>query len=339
MPEYDDPPLSEAATREIDSILAEIDDPALKQEWRHKLERIFSVRADRAEKNGKVSNEAYERALRQGIEDPLDYAQRAVDLSVREAIHMKKVRSIKNWSVEADTKVANRAAESSELLSKTASQGLRRRPQDDRLYVTTIGAEEKAGRLTFSGLVAVKIEKRIPGYRLPHWEKTTPPLKLMALSVETQRRGARTINLRIGHETSLKALASPRGPVSYIQNQVRQVFRRRFADDAPEFWFVMEKDTHDRFHLHGAYEHIGHLDHGLIDDALRDAGGWAGNAGKGLSQFSKPQNDAFAWAAYCLKRVNLTASMTDRKLIASTAEVRDAARGSWDQLRDRLSRA
>jgi hypothetical protein len=160
----------------------------------------------------------------------------------------------------------------------------------------------------------------------------------MALSLETGKRGGRTINLRISHNASAKALGSSRGPVSFVQNQVRDTLKRRFEADAPEFWFVMEQDPVKGFHLHGAYEYALNIDYLDIDRALRDAGGWGNTAGKGLSQMSVPLKDPIWWAHYTVKRINLTRMLTDRRLFASTSEIRDAARGGWEAVRARMPR-
>jgi hypothetical protein len=121
-----------------------------------------------------------------------------------------------------------------------------------------------------------------------------------------------------------------------MQNQVRETLKRRFEADAPEFWFVMERDTDDHFHLHGAYVDQGHVPHGLVDVALRDAGGWTSTNAAGLAQRSVEIRDPLYWGSYVVKQMNLTANMTDRKLLASTAEIRDAARGGWDRWRSQL---
>ena len=163
------------------------------------------------------------------------------------------------------------------------------------------------------------------------------PLKVMAMSLETGKRGGRTINLRISHDAAAKALRSSRGPVSFVQNQVRDTLKRRFEADAPEFWFVMEQDPKG-FHLHGAYEHASHINYVDIDRALRDAGGWESTQGKGLGQMSVFLKDPIWWAHYTVKQINVTRMLTDRKLFASTAEIRDAARGSWEAVRARMPR-
>ena len=93
-----------------------------------------------------------------------------------------------------------------------------------------------------------------------------------------------------------------------------------------------------RSHLHGAYEHAPNIDYLDIDRALRDAGGWGNANGKGLGQVSRILKDPIWWAHYTAKRINLTRSLTDRKLFASTAEIRDAARGSWEAVRARMPR-
>lgn len=325
--------LSAANERLLDDILADVSDPGTRSQLELKFRRKLKAKEDRAKANQEIFNTAFERAVSLGIDDPQDYADSAVDLAFMERIHAMKVAVIRKAPVRMATNQANRTAEADEALSKSANPSQRRSLQNDRKYLALVGSEDRAGRLVPGGLVGAKIQKLVPGYKLPHWQKTTLPLQVMALSLETHKRGGRTINLRLSHERGLKALGSSRGPASFVQNQVREMFKRRFAADSPEFWFVIERDADDRFHLHGAYVDQAHIDCRFVDKALRDAGGWSAGSGSGLGQISKPLNDAVWWASYCVKRLNLTATMTDRKLLASSAEIRDSARGSWENTR------
>lgn len=317
-------------------ILSDVADSDLRADLEARLRRRLAAREDRADANQKVFSDAYGRALALGIEDPVEYAQRAVKLDFMGNIHAMKVAALRKASARMAANEANRDAVAEEGASRTASPSQRRNPQRDREYLEIVGSEEKAGRLQSRGLVGSKIQKRLGNYRLPHWEKTTLPLKVMALSMEAHMRGGRTINLRLGHEVSRKALSSSRGPVSFVQNQVRETFKRRFADDSPEFWFVMERDTDNLFHLHGAYVDQAHIPHAEVDAALRDAAGWSAAQGVGLAQKSAELKDPIFWAHYTVKQMNLTAGITERKLLASTAGLRDASRVAWDHRRSKL---
>lgn len=328
-----------ANERLLAEVLSDVSDPGVRAELEKRFRRRLKAKEDRAEGNEAVFNAAYGKALSLGIEDPLEYAQRAVKLAFMESIHAIKVAAVRKAPVRMAMSGANRAAVAAEAASKTANPNQRRNPQRDREYLKIIGSAERGGRLSTPGLVGAEIEKALGRYRPPHWEKTTLPLKVAALSLETEKRGGRTINLRIGDTFSRKALGASRGPVSFMQNQVRETLKRRFADDAPEFWFVMERDTDDLFHLHGAYVDQDHVPYKLIDAALRDAGGWATPTGKGRAHQSAPLEDPLFWASYVVKQMNLTTTMTDRKLIASTAELRDAARGAWATVRNTLPRS
>ena len=328
--------LSPKAEDEIDSILAIFDDPAQRAEWEVTLRRNFTGRAELADAYDKVRQEAFGRAVTANMADPADYADKAVKLARMERIAEKQLAGVRRRGKTIGLGASNLGAELAEVASRTANPNQRRNQQRDRKYLEIVGAAERNGQLTQTGLVGSKITKALGSYRLPHWEKTTIPLKVLALSYETAKREGRTINLRISHEAQEKALASSRGPVSFVQNQVRETLKRRFEADAPEFWFVMEWDGENRFHLHGGYELQSHIDHQLIDTALRNAGGWSGAAASGLAQVSTKLIDPIVWASYVMKHLNLTATVTDRKLLASTAQIRDAARGSWDGLRSRL---
>lgn len=328
--------LKPANERLLAEVLSDVSDPALRSELEASFRQRLKAREDLAEANETVFNAAYERALSLGIDDPAEYSRRAVKLAFMESIHAAKVAAIRKSPLRMAMNEANRAALAAEIASRTANPAQRRNHQRDREYLEIIGSAEREGRLSAPGLVGAEIEKKLGRYKLPHWEKTTLPLKVAALSLETAKRGGRTINLRIGHTFSQKALGASRGPVSFMQNQVRETLRRRFEADAPEFWFVMERDTDDLFHLHGGYVDQGHIPHGLVDAALRDAGGWTGTPGAGLAQKSAALKDPLFWAWYVVKQMNLTPTLTNRKLLASTAEIRDAARGAWDGWRSRL---
>jgi hypothetical protein len=337
VPKRPDVILSPADEQLIEDMLAEMEDPDLRAEWDRKLRKKLAARAASSEENRETSNEAFERAKNAGIADIADYSMRARQIARGQKWLNSKAAALKARPQIFATKVANRAADQAEQASKSASPGKRRLLQADRRYLEITGIADRNGQPMTSGSVAAEIKKTLQGYKLPHWEKTTLPLKVLALSIETGKRGGRTINLRISHDASAKALRSSRGPVSFVQNQVRETLKRRFEADAPEFWFVMEQDPKG-FHLHGAYEHASHINYLDIDRALRDAGGWGSTQGKGLSQMSVCLKDPIWWAHYTVKQINVTRMLTDRKLFASTAEIRDAARGGWEAVRARMPR-
>lgn len=181
-------------------ILSDVADSGLRADLEAHLRKRLAAREDRADANQKVFNDAYHRALALGIEDPDDFAQRAVKLDFMRNVLAMKVAALRKASSRMAANEANRNALENEAASRTASPDQRRNPQRDREYLEIVGSEERAGRLQSSGLVGAKIQKRLGNYRLPHWEKTTLPLKVMALSMEAHMRGGRTINLRLGHE-------------------------------------------------------------------------------------------------------------------------------------------
>ena len=336
MPKRPDVILSPADEQLIEDLLSEMSGE-LRAEWDHRLRKELAEKAGAAEDGQRASNEAFERAKDTGIADIAGYTMRARKLAHLQRRMGRKLAALKAMPQGFATKAANRAADQGEQASKSASPEMRRMLQADRRYLSITGTADRNGQPMSSGSVGAEIKKSLPGYKLPHWGKTTLPLKVMAMSLETGKRGGRTINLRISHDASAKALGSSRGPVSFVQNQVRETLKRRFEADAPEFWFVLEQDPKG-FHLHGAYEHASHINYLDIDRALRDAGGWGSTQGRGLSQMSVFLKDPIWWAHYTVKQINVTRMLTDRKLFASTAEIRDAARGGWEALRVRMPR-
>lgn len=318
------------------SILSEVVDPALRVQLERKLRAKLMHREKLGSENREVFNDAYGRAVALGIEDPLEYAQRAVKIRKLERITERNLKALRKAPRNAAAKDADRLARKIEKLSRTANPRRRRNPQSDLAYVRILGLAQEEGWLGDADLVGAEIEKQIPGYKPPIWEKSGPAMKILGLALETHRRGGRTINLRLSKELEDKAIASSRGPVSFLQNQVRETLKRAFADDAPEFWCVLERDSSNRLHLHGAYIHEPHVDHHLIDAALGRAGRWEPPLGKGLPQKSEPLTEPFVWVAYILKHTNHLAMEIERKLFAATAGLRSDAIGRWPEVRSTL---
>jgi hypothetical protein len=327
--------LSKQSEQDLISILDHISDPEVRRTQERQLRRQFAQRDEEAAASARVFQEAREWAVLHAHPDPVEHALLKVETAKKLRMLERRTRAALGASLRAAAKDADRLADRYERASRTANPGQRRKLQQDRKYVAILGDAEREGRF---GSVEAEIEKNLRGYKPECWEKATLPLKVLALCLETKRIGGRTINLRISDEMGHKALASERGPVSFVQNQVREMLKRTFADDAPDFWFVMERDTKERFHLHGAYVAPAHIDHALIDDALRRASRWGDPSTRGKAQVSDDLGDAYGWAAYLLKRMNLTRMVTERKLLACTAPLRSSAMGRWASLRENLPR-
>lgn len=154
-------------------------------------------------------------------------------------------------------------------------------------------------------------------------------------AVPSANSNARTsLRLELSKEINEAARRSPRGIVSYMQDRIRKALKEAFADDAPEFWFVLERDNATRCHLHGAVvvPHPGCEP--MIDEALRKAGGsWAQ---KSFQQVGSKLNDPIWWAHYTIKSLNMTVLDIDTRLFASTVGIRQAAREGWGPLRLKL---
>lgn len=124
-----------------------------------------------------------------------------------------------------------------------------------------------------------------------------------------------------------------------MQDRIRKHLKQEFGE-APEFWFVVERDNKERFHLHGAV--VCGLDNEDVyrraDQALKRAGGtWTkAKAGRLFQQHSRSLDDPYVCAGYVVKDINLTSMDIEHKLLASTAEIRASARGGWDALRSSL---
>jgi hypothetical protein len=229
----------------------------------------------------------------------------------------------------------NRAAAKVEKASSSAKPRRRRFLQKDHAYLRIIGSAEKDERLGDAASVVREIEKTLTRYRLPHWEKTTLPLKALACSLESSKAGAQTINLRPNHETCHKALQSPRGAAAYMEDRIKRALEDKFGmGNVPDFWFVIESDTHERFHVHGAVvtpKGIADAED-TVDDALRAAGGlWSAPGGHQHQQVHAPLRDPAWWASYACKELNVTADRLGIKnTFAATYGMRRAARVGWD---------
>lgn len=327
--------LSKQSEQELASILDTISDPEVRRAQEKRLRRELARQEEEAEKSEQVFRDAYEWAERRAHPDPFEHALLKMKHAKKLRMLERRTQAAMRGPVLAAAKDADKLAMRVERASRTAKPGQRRRLQRDRQYVAILGDAERDGRF---GSVEGEVEKKLRGYKPESWEKATLPLKVLALCLETKSIGGRTINMRISDEMGRKALASDRGPVSFVQNQVRETLKATFADDAPDFWFVMERDTKERFHLHGAYVAPTHIDHALIDDALRRASQWSDPSTRGKSQVSRTLDDPFYWAAYVLKRMNLTRMVTERKLLGCTAPLRSSAMGRWAGVREDLPR-
>jgi predicted metal-dependent hydrolase len=125
-----------------------------------------------------------------------------------------------------------------------------------------------------------------------------------------------------------------------MQDAIRRNLEKAFGKGiTPEFWFVIETDSDERFHLHGAVETPnlpGAVQ--MVDQALRAAGGrWDSAKGHQHQQVSKGLDDPIWWAFYAVKEFNVgKRRIIDAKLFASTAEIRARARSHWECLRGTL---
>jgi len=325
----------------IRQIASDFTDPEERAKAERDVRRKVQARANEDAADRRVRREAMERANDLGIGDPLEYAAKAVAYDRQERRSARQQASDSRRAKVVLRRMANRGAASRESAAKTARPNTRRSSSRDRQYVAALGKAERDGHAISSPLVTSELKKLLKAYAPPHWDKGTTPIKVMALSLESSERGAWTINLRLTPEVCAKALASPRGPASFLQDRVRKAMEREFGA-SPEFWFVVERDNDQRFHLHGAVVcEIG--DEAVvarIEKALEAAGGrWDSRAGRLYQQKGRVLIDPFWWAAYVIKDLNLTAIGIERKLFASTAEIKDAARGNWDFVRSKLPRA
>jgi len=314
-------PLDPRVIQEIEDTVSDLPDGPLRDEFRRKLRRQAQQEANDGAADRKVFREALDLAKREGYADPEAYARIQVEKRRVMNTYEQQNRATFKRIEDLSRKRANKRVGALETASKTAQPSKRRFPQRDRQYVDLIGKAERGEWLGDEPLVLSKIAAQLGHYRLPHWEKTTVSLKVMAMSVVSAKQGAQTLNLHLSPEQCSQALGSPRGPASYMQQRIRNALEKAFGrEDAPDFWFTIETDWGNNFHLHGAVvtpELEGARD--LVDQALRSAGGkWASDGGQQFQQLSAGLDDPIYWASYTLKHMNVSALELPRKLFGST---------------------
>lgn len=333
-------PLDPREIAEIEDMIADFTNPALQQQWRTKLLKKAQSEANAAAEDRRVFRAAFEQARAEGHPDPETFANYRVQHARLRALHEARVQALFKRAERTNRRRQDKAEAKLEKASRTANPAKRRFPQRDRMYVEIVGEAEKDGYLGDRPLVLSKLEKALGPYRLPHWEKTTISLKVMAMSLVSAKEGAQTINLRLNRDVCSTALKSPRGPAGYMQDLIRKALERAFGKGrAPDFWFVIETDGHDRFHLHGAVETPNLPDAvSMVDQALRGAGGkWDDSKGQHHQQLTKGVDEPLWWAFYAVKTMNVGKHrLGDAKLFASTAGLRSRAQASWNEIRTTL---
>jgi hypothetical protein len=325
--------------RGIDAALEDVDDPDLANALRKDFMARAQRKANQDAQDRRRYREAREYAVEADLDDPSEYAADAVAAHRVLDRYDATVKAIFRRVMSRSARRTDRAATKQEAASKSANPSLRRHPQKDRLYVQILGEAERKGFLSNRPLVSTKLNFKIPGYKLPHWQKTTMALKVMALSIESEKEGSQTINLHPNRDVCKAALESPRGPASYMQDRIRKAMERTFGKgESPEFWFVIETDSECRFHLHGAVVTPTTPNAPkMVDAALRSAGGeWDAAGGHQHQQVSRSLDGPLGWASYVCKHMNLARNVIDRRLLASTAGIKRKAVMGWNDLRASL---
>lgn len=326
----------------IDELVSECRDPINAATIRRReLRKAQRNAADEAESD-KTFHSALDRFTREGRSDPVGDARDFAALQSLRKLQKRTVSALAARAAKQTRARADKRARTHEKLSsKTAKSQPRRLAQADRQYLEIIGKADQLDCLGHTGSVLSKFNSKLRNYKLPHWDKATLSLKVMALSYVVHGKVGQTINLRVHPDTQAKALANSRGPASYMQDAIRKAFKREFgAALAPEFWIVLEFDSaNDRaFHVHGAVATPDTPDAvKRVDRALRTSGGgWDSSTGGVFQQLSASLDNPFFWAWYTIKSMNVSELHTERKLLACTAGIRSEAKAAWDHLRDIL---
>jgi hypothetical protein len=167
----------------------------------------------------------------------------------------------------------------------------------------------------------------IPPVGLPHWDHTSPHLKMLAWGMASWELNATPFTLHLSDEIIKKALKDKRGFARHIADRVRRLLEYRLGT-VPGFWFSVEKGPGEEPHAHGAIViQPGHEE--LVSKALRSAGGKCSYPARQL--FYSPKRNAINWVGYATKWMYGTRRrLLSPNSIAANHVIRQAAQ-AWHQ--------
>lgn len=166
------------------------------------------------------------------------------------------------------------------------------------------------------------IQKLMHSYQgtgvLPDWAKfVSPDMKqYFRLHLLCTKPDAKTITIRLDHDSAEAALAAPRGPANYLAETIKRTLVKlgihtELAFNL-EFNHTGSTENHP-LHIHGAFcipdDRVD-----AVSEALRTtlASGYRQRYKNLAVHIEKPRS-AHWWAAYCIKEYSITASGLDSK--------------------------
>ena len=160
------------------------------------------------------------------------------------------------------------------------------------------------------------IEKLMQSYQgrgeLPDWAKfVSPEMKqYFRLHLLCTKPDAKTITIRLDHDSAEAALAAPRGPANYLAELIKRTLAKLSINTDLafnlEFNHTGSTENHP-LHIHGAFcipdDRVGD-----VSEALREALalGYRQRYNNLAVHIKKPRSACW-WAAYCIKEYGITA--------------------------------
>jgi hypothetical protein len=217
-------PLHPDELRRIESVLDEIDDPPRRSALRRKMVASAQKAANADALDRRRYRDELTEATASGAADPKGVASARVTAAKVMDEHDARVRATFRRVSARSARRFDKAAVRVEKASKSAKPALRRMPQKDRKYVDILGEAEKQGYLADHPLVLSIINSKMTRYRLPHWQKTTSPLKVMALAIEKSAHGRRIADSVRSALEPARHLIGPQGPERRKTSPTRDIF-------------------------------------------------------------------------------------------------------------------
>ena len=280
----------------------------------------------------------YGRAIGLSEDDALEFAGSRATNHARLATAEARLRHTLKGIERTRRKHRDERALLFERAAKTAHDPSWRVPQSDKNYVDALGYREQRGEVNGSPLVRAQSKTDLTRGKLPAWSKTSFPLKVLALSIQSFDEGASCFSLNLHPRIETAARRSGRGGASYLQDRIRKALARAFPSLKADFWFVVESDD-GRLHCHGAIitAHLPPSEITGIELALKSAGGgWADKHGAEHALMLKPMTGPRNWASYVLKGINDDQCCDRGRIYAVTVPLRRRAEGRWPSIRATL---
>ncbi|WP_271084552.1 hypothetical protein [Brevundimonas sp. NIBR11] len=92
----------------------------------------------------------------------------------------------------------------------------------------------------------------IPDVFLPHWDHSSPLMKMLGWGLASRNLEAIPFTLRVAPEVMKNAASDPVGVGRHMQDRLARHLRQRLPSSTPDFWFAVEQGGWDEPHIHGA---------------------------------------------------------------------------------------